>query len=41
MKTEATACFEIKGWDETPYSEVEEGGKLTRASISKSFTGDI
>ncbi len=41
MKTHATATFEIKNWDEKPYDEFDGGRKLTRASVKKSFQGDI
>ena len=41
MTTHATATFKVKSWDENPYDEMEGGPKLTRASITKSFTGDI
>lgn len=37
----ATATFETKQWDEQPYSEVEGGPKLTRASVVNTFHGDI
>lgn len=37
----AQASFKILGWDEDPFSEVEESGKLTRVSVSKSYSGDI
>ena len=40
MKTHAKAIFEIKGWDEKPYQECD-GTKLTRASVTKSYRGDI
>lgn len=33
--------FKITSWNETPFSEVQEGGKLTRASITKSYAGEI
>jgi hypothetical protein len=39
MTRRATAVFEVKSWDETPYDE--EGPKLTRASVIKEFRGDI
>ncbi len=39
MKSTANARFAIKGWDEKPYSE--DLPKLTRASVTKSYTGDI
>ena len=41
MSTHATATFEVKSWDEKPYDEMDGGPKLTRASITKSFTGGI
>jgi len=41
MSNRATATFEVKKWDEKPYSEVDGGAKFTRASVTKSFHGDI
>ncbi len=41
MKTSASARFSIKGWDEKPYSEGQDLPKLTRAGVTKTFTGDI
>ena len=41
MKQSTNARFAINSWDEKPYSEGEGLPKLTRASISKTFTGDI
>ncbi len=41
MKQNANARFAIKNWDEKPYSEGPNLPKLTRASVSKTFTGDI
>jgi len=41
MSTHATATFELKSWEEKPYDEMEGGPKLTRASNTKSFKGDI
>lgn len=41
MRTFASARFAIKSWDEKPYSEGENVPKLTRASVTKSYTGDI
>ena len=41
MKKSATARFTIKSWDEKPYSEGEDLPKLTRAKVTKTFTGDI
>lgn len=40
MKT-ANGRFAIKSWDEKPYSEGEGLPKMTRASVTKNFTGDI
>lgn len=41
MKQTASARFAIKSWDEKPYSEGEDLPKLTRASVAKTYTGDI
>ena len=41
MKHNANARFAIKTWDEKPYSEGPDTPKLTRASVTKTFTGDI
>jgi Protein of unknown function (DUF3224) len=41
MSTHAIATFEMKSWDEKPYNETEGLPKLTRASVAKSFKGDI
>ena len=41
MSIHATATFEVKAWKEKPYDEIDEGPKLTRASVTKSFSGDI
>ena len=38
MQLEAT--FDIANWDEKPVEEWD-GGKLTRASVSKRYSGDI
>ena len=37
----ANATFEIKSWDEKPYTEFDNGGKLTRASVKRTYHGDI
>jgi hypothetical protein len=31
----------IKNWDEKPYKEFEGGKKLTKATVTATFTGDI
>src|SRR5437868_7459160 len=41
MKHTAHARFAINGWDEKPYDEGQDLPKLTRASVSKTYTGDI
>ena len=41
MKMKANSRFAIKSWDEKPYSEGPDLPKLTRASVSKGYTGDI
>lgn len=41
MKNVANARFVIKNWDEKPYGEGQDLPKLTRAAVTKSFSGDI
>ena len=41
MKNSANARFAIKTWDEKPYGEGQDLPKLTRASVTKTFTGDL
>lgn len=41
MKNVANARFAIKSWDEKPYGEGQDLPKLTRAAVTKKFTGDI
>lgn len=41
MKHVANSRFAIKSWDEKPYSEGQDLPKMTRATVSKTFTGDI
>src|SRR5436190_17420975 len=41
MKNVANSRFTIKSWDETPYSEGQGLPKLTRAAVTRTFTGDI
>ena len=41
MKKTASARFSIRSWDEKPYSEGKDLPKMTRASVDKTFTGDI
>jgi hypothetical protein len=39
MSTTAKAQFKVTNWDEQPYDE--SGPKLTRASVTQTYTGDI
>jgi hypothetical protein len=41
MRQTASARFAITSWNETPYSEGEGLPKLSRASVAKTYTGDI
>jgi hypothetical protein len=41
MRKQAKATFGIISWDEKPYSEIEGSPKLTQASVTKSYQGDI
>ena len=41
MMQTANARFAITSWDEKPYSEGSGLPKLTRATVKKTFTGDI
>jgi len=39
--TTLNARFSIKTWNEKPYSEGQGLPRLTRASVTKTFTGDL
>ena len=41
MTTIANARFAIKNWEEKPYSEGPDLPKLTRASVARTYSGDI
>lgn len=41
MKQSASARFAVNSWDEKPYSDGENLPKLTRASVTKTYTGEI
>jgi hypothetical protein len=41
MKRVANARFAIRNWDERPYSEEPGEPRLTRASVTRTYTGDI
>jgi hypothetical protein len=40
MGTTATSTFIINSWDEQPYDE-QEGAKLSRTRVTKTFHGDL
>jgi len=39
--THLSGNFEIKGWDEKPVEEHADGRKLTRATVKRSFAGEL
>lgn len=41
MAKTAKGTFEIAGWDEKTYLQLENGGKLTEAKVTQKFTGDL
>jgi hypothetical protein len=41
MTAHATGTFKIESWDEKTYSEIGDGRKLTQASVTQAFSGDI
>lgn len=43
MTSDRTAhgSFSVTGWDEAPYATLESGGKLTKASVTGTFSGDL
>jgi hypothetical protein len=41
MKKSANARFAITSWDEKPYSEAKDEPRLTRARVTKTYTGEI
>ena len=41
MKQTANARFAITQWEEKPYNEGEGLPRLTRAAVTRTFTGDI
>ncbi len=41
MRKSTNARFAITTWDEKPYSVGKDQPKLTRASVTKTYTGDI
>ncbi len=41
MTTRATGSFELKQWDEHPYIEEKDVARLTQASVTNAYRGDI
>lgn len=41
MATTANGIFKIESWEETDIVDYEHGGKMTKASITQTYTGDI
>ncbi len=41
MLKHASATFQIRTWDETPYDQIAGGTKLTRAKVVRSIQGDL
>jgi Protein of unknown function (DUF3224) len=41
MGTHASGSFRLDSWEEDSFVEAGEGGKLTRASVRQTFSGDI
>jgi hypothetical protein len=41
MAAHATGSFEIAGWDENRYEEMDGGGGLAQADVKQRFAGDI
>ena len=41
MQREAIATFELRSFDETEVARTDNGGRITRATITRTLTGDI
>ncbi len=41
MKTHVSATFEIENWDEGAFDQLDDVSKVTRALVSKKYSGDI
>ena len=39
--TTAKGTFELASWDEQTYEELDDGAKLTRATVTQTFSEDI
>jgi hypothetical protein len=41
MSTKINAAFDVDSWDERPFDESTTAAKLTKATVSKTYTGDV
>lgn len=41
MTIHASGTFKVDSWEEDSYAETGDGGKLTRARVKQTFSGDI
>jgi hypothetical protein len=41
MTLDISAAFEIKDWDEQPFDEGVDVAKLTKAAVTKEYSGDV
>ena len=41
MTQHAEGKFDIASWDEEPYVDIDDARKLTRATVTQRFSGDI
>ena len=41
MTTRSIVSFAITGWDQTPYDEPNDGPALARATVRKTFSGEL
>jgi Protein of unknown function (DUF3224) len=41
MTRHAEGSFQVTSWKEEPYLEIDDSRKLTRASVTQTFSGDI
>ena len=41
MPTRANATFEVKGWDEKPWSEIDGAPRLVHVTVNQVYQGDV
>jgi hypothetical protein len=41
MSTQASATFQVTNWEEKPFNQIPGGAKLTRATVTKVFRGEL